>query len=364
MLQLRPRRFVRRMGHGVTAPDPVRPSWSDGNGSIRWHAMCCSVSRMRASMRSATDPRRAKVLRAERKHRHRYELFRAGSQAFTLAALVSVPLAGLARVDLWRGNHHLLLAPAPFKQALAGVILGIAASYVLTFLSNVAAGRMFCGWGCPVAQVSRFSEAAALDTTARGRLLAHAAGAAYSTAVVVALLAWWTDLRVLVAGSTAALAASWGAVALGTGAAFAHGRYLRWAFCKTACPIGLYYTVVSPARWYGVHFRDAPNLCIECKACDKVCPVGLAPRDLWAPVLARGGISVADAPGRNHCLECGDCVRGCEMVLQKRGPAPVPLRLGYFAGPQRETAPTPFETHTIGIVAHEPALRFADGARD
>jgi ferredoxin len=102
----------------------------------------------------------------------------------------------------------------------------------------------------------------------------------------------------------------------------------------SACPIGLYYSFVSPARWFGVHFRNGRGTCIECSACDNVCPVDLRPRDLSTPVPARGGISVTDAPGRNHCLECGDCVRACEWMIAAKGAGPVPLELGYFVGPQ------------------------------
>jgi ferredoxin len=57
-----------------------------------------------------------------------------------------------------------------------------------------------------------------------------------------------------------------------------------------------------------------------------------------APVEARAGISIADAPGRNHCLECGDCVRACEWIIELRGKDPVPLRLGHFRGEQRREA--------------------------
>ena len=44
---------------------------------------------------------------------------------------------------------------------------------------------------------------------------------------------------------------------------------------------------------------------------------------------------MVDAPGRNHCLECGDCVRACEWMVLRKGEGPVPLLLGFFSGPQR-----------------------------
>lgn len=261
----------------------------------------------------------------------------------SLTILAAVPLSGLARVDLWGGRHAVLFRAAPFKPALAGVIVGIGAMYVATFLVNVVAGRLFCGWGCPVGQVSRFGEV--LETPGldrRGRLRAALAGGAFSLALVLSFAAWWVDLRVLWLGSPPALAAVWGTLAVGVLAAWAHGRFWRWEFCKSACPIGLYYSFVSPAQWYGVYFRNEYDSCIECDACDNVCPVDLRPRDLMAPAGPRPGISVADAPGRNHCLECGDCVRACEWMIDLRGHlkggGPVPLLLGFHSGPQKVDA--------------------------
>jgi ferredoxin-type protein NapH len=290
---------------------------------------------------------RLKVLKASRRTRHRYDLLRVLSQTVSLGILVLVPLSGLARVDLWAGGHALLFRPATLKHGLAGVVLAIGALYVVTFLSNVVAGRVFCGWGCPVGQVSRLGEI--LDTPrlkGRARWLAQLYGAAFSFVTVIAFFAWWVDLRVFWLGSPRALSVAWGTLVVCTGLAFAHGRWWQWHFCKSACPIGLYYSFVSPANWYGVYFRNQESSCIECNACDNVCPVDLAPRDLMTPIEARAGISIADAPGRNHCLECGDCIRACEWMIEMKGDGPVPLLLGYHSGPQRvdrSSSPAPEE---------------------
>ena len=254
----------------------------------------------------------------------------------SLAFLLAVPLSGLARVDLWRGGHALLFREVDLVHGLSGVIIAIAACYVITFLSNVVAGRLFCGWGCPVGQVSRFGDA--VDAASgRGRRREQLAGAAFSGLFVLSVFAWWVDLRVFWRADAATAAIAWGLLASGAAGAYLHGRVWRWEFCKRACPIGLYYSFVSPASWFGVNFRDEDRTCIDCDACDGVCPVALAPRDLMRPVPPRGGISIADAPGRNHCLECGDCVRACEFVLRKHD-VRAPLALGYYRGPQRRDA--------------------------
>lgn len=285
---------------------------------------------------------RLKVLKAMRRSPHRYDRLRVLSQFISLGILLAVPLTGLARVDVWSEGHLLLFRPTSLPRALGGVILVIALLYVVTFLSNVVAGRVFCGWGCPVGQISRFGER--LDTprlAGRSRWAAHLAGAGFSFPLVISFIAWWVDLRVFWQGSPPALAAAWGTLLACAGLAYAHGRYWQWGFCKSACPIGLYYSFVSPAKWYGIHFRNAQGSCIECNACDNVCPVELAPRDLMTPIEARGGVSITNAPGRNHCLECGDCIRACEWMIDLKGDGPVPLLLGYYRGAQREDRPAP-----------------------
>jgi polyferredoxin len=256
--------------------------------------------------------------------------------AVSISTLALVPLSGLARVDLAGGDHRLFFERAAFRPALAGVIVAIAALYVVTFLSNLAAGRLFCGWGCPVGQISRLGEAVDVPGLARReKLQASLWGAAFSLVFVLAVLAWWVDLAVLWRGPAPAAAGAWLVLLFGVAATYGHGRGWRWGFCKSACPIGLYYSFVSPAGWFGVHFRNQLDSCIECNACDHVCPVDLEPRDLMKPVPARAGVSIADAPGRNHCLECGDCVRACEWMIARKGTGPVPLLLGYYSGAQR-----------------------------
>lgn len=295
---------------------------------------------------------RLALLKALGRLPHRYAWLRLLSQTFSLAVLVLVPLTGLTQVDFWGGNHRLLFKAAPLKHAIGGVVIGIGAMYVVTFLSNVLAGRLFCGWGCPVGQVSRFGDLTSTPGL-RGwkRWAIHAAGATYSALFVIAVLAWWTDPRVLLFGNAQALAISWGLVVVGVAGAYAHGRWWRWDFCKSVCPIGLYYTFVSPAKYFGVHFRNEHETCIECNACDRVCPVDLTPRDLVRPVNDRVGVAISNAPGHNHCLECGDCIRACEMMVDMKGLSPPPLKLFWYQGDQRGID-RPAESDSDGAELH------------
>jgi polyferredoxin len=277
------------------------------------------------------DSKRLKVLKAFRRRapHHRYNVWRAVGLSVSLGILLVIPLTGLVRLDLWRGEHRLLFAAAGWKPTLAVVIAIFAVIYAVTFLINLVAGRMLCGWGCPVGQLHRLSENSRTPGISKGRRFLHRiAAAAYAALLPASVMVWWLDWRIVFEGSAAARLGVAATLAGGTALALVHGRWWGWNFCKQACPIGLYYSFVAPARWFGVTF-NRPDTCIECNLCDHVCPVDLPPRSLPDPIPYRGGLSIADAPARNHCLECGDCVRACEWIVHKTNGGIAPLELGF-----------------------------------
>jgi polyferredoxin len=206
----------------------------------------------------------------------------------------------------------------------------MAAFYGITFVINAVVGRLFCGWGCPVAQVSRFGEEVEIARrSGKGLRGAVARALLFGAALSASVLLWWVDPRVLVEGS-ALEAATALAVFLGlVGATLLHGRFWRWSFCKQACPIGLYYSIVAPDRIYGIVFDADRGPCKECRLCDRVCPVDLDPRDLSRARDGIGGLAIDGLPGENHCLRCGDCIRACEWVFDGAEKAALPLRFGF-----------------------------------
>lgn len=300
----------------------------------------------------ATDVR-LKVLPRVESRGHRYVWLRDLTQGITIGILFVVPLSGLARVDLYGGDHRMLYGEATLKEGLAAVILGIAALYIITFLINFACGRMFCGWGCSVGFLNRLADVAHLKPDkrhARWRRWRDAAGPIGQSALLtVSCMLWWTNPATYVAfESPIALAWVWGLTLAGVASLASLGWWWRWGFCMRACPVGLYYSFVAPSKSFGIYFREAmeagdgdadADACLHCNACIKVCPVDLNPMDLDVPIAARGGVSVSDAPANNHCLKCGDCIQACEMMIDlaapRRGITEVPLRFGFFDGSQR-----------------------------
>lgn len=275
---------------------------------------------------------RLKTLRTLETKPHPFRRIRVVTQAFTLAVVFAIPLLGLVRFDLWDGRHRIFGHPTNSTYGLGGVILGIAAFYIVTFVINAFAGRVFCGFGCPVGQASRFGEAVEIAAkSGKGRLRAEVSAVLFALALGSAGFLWFASPRVFVEGTPRAIAVAAGGLLALAGVVYAHGRYSRWAFCKSYCPIGIYYSAVQTEHGFGIHFDD--SACKGCDVCTLACPVGLTPRDLEIPINDLGGIGLDGFPSRNHCLSCGDCVRACEHVVHANGPGSAPLRLGFQAKP-------------------------------
>ena len=257
----------------------------------------------------------------------------------SVALLLVVPLLGLARFDLWRGHHLVLGQPASARRALVALCLAGGATYLITFLVNLIGGRLFCGFGCPLAFVTRLRESARRPGTVTHRQ--RAAGvylAIYALLLVAAMELWLLDPSIVTEGSLPARLAAGLALVGGTLAVLAHARWWGWSFCEAWCPVGLYYSVVAPTRSFGLHFDAAT--CIDCKACDHVCPVHLPPRAMLELVERDRGLAISQAPAVNHCLSCGDCIEACEMVLAKQD-VPIPLTFSWhpFRDPGKSGAP-------------------------
>ena len=251
------------------------------------------------------------------------------TQGLTILVLYAIPLVGLARVDAWGGDHRSLLRSVDIVEALISVFVGIGALYAATFLLNVVAGRMFCGWGCPVGELSRLGEQAFVHRVSTRAARAVQVGRLLASSMVIALgvVLWWVSPRVFVEGSSLAIA-GWGGTVIALGAlGVLHARYWRWGFCRKLCPIGLYYSVVTTGSARSIVFDAEMNTCKDCHLCDLVCPVHLDPRQLGELKSDIGGLAFESLPALNHCLACGDCVAACEHVFPGKEEQ-VPLRFG------------------------------------
>ena len=257
----------------------------------------------------------------------------------SLAILVAIPMLGVVRMDLWQGQHLLLGEEVDFLTAFQGFIVALAILYGGTFVSNMVVGRFFCGWGCPVGYVSRFGENVANAKSRVRKLLHHASGAAFVATFIGAVMLWWVDPMVMIEGSMQARLVVLGVFAALWAGGFGHAFMWRFGFCVSVCPIGLYYRLVTSKAPVGIVFNEVPNPCIECGACEKICPVAIDPKALGQPMVEHA-TSVDEEPeryGDAECIRCGDCVEACRMVFSSRDGETPPLRFGRIESQDEES---------------------------
>ncbi len=274
------------------------------------------------------------ALRALRNDDHAFVWIRRATLTITLVLLYLIPFSGLARVDLVGGHHYAGFARTDNWLAGVGAMLVTALSFwAMTVALRAVLGRVFCGFGCLVGQAARLGDnTETAERSRKGARRAWVAQVATSALFAGGVAAWWADLTWLWRGSFQQSLAIVGLLVGGTVVAILHGRYWRWGFCRSYCPIGIYYSVVgSGAPSFGVQF-DASQ-CNDCNLCDKVCPVELEPRNLAQLMPDAGGFSIDDLPAADHCLVCGECVRACNISTSKQKPTLIPLRLGFRGKP-------------------------------
>jgi polyferredoxin len=279
------------------------------------------------------DKDRVRILSAVATRGPSYQVLRVAVITASNLLLLAVPLLGLVRVDLWGGHHLLLGQPVTAFVALRGFVIAMAVLWGVTFATNIVVGRFFCGWGCPVGYTSRLGEDVHLKQKRRGRwLLSHLAGAGFVATFVGALMLWWVDPRVLIDGSWTARLVTLGVFAVLWAGGFLHAFTWRFGFCRSACPIGLYYRYMTSSSPVGIVFSNQPSPCIECGACEKICPVDIDPKRLGEPLPAPGEQAAGrEIYGDAECIRCGDCIEACRMIFKSRAGQTPPLRFGRVA---------------------------------
>jgi polyferredoxin len=147
-------------------------------------------------------------------------------------------MTGFARVDLWGGNHFFLQKPVGLGSGIGGLLISVLLLYAFTFLTNLAVGRFFCGWGCPVSYLNRLGEEIEITTRRKDRLYRNLLGASYSAVFAGSLVIWFIDPYLVFTQPWSQVATA-GIVFLAlVGATYFHARYWRWSFCRCA-PVGL-----------------------------------------------------------------------------------------------------------------------------
>ncbi|HTR99515.1 MAG TPA: 4Fe-4S dicluster domain-containing protein [Bacteroidota bacterium] len=260
-------------------------------------------------------------------------------QALTTGAVVALPFLNIFRMDvptlrfyffssvLWLDEFYLLF--------LALMLL----LWVIVIFSMLY-GRVWCGWMCPqtvVSELARWWEGRVrrlLRVPPSGgapwrRIGAWAllgAGTAL-VAVVIGfnLVAFFVDpvsmIRSLASGTLPAVT---GGIIAGI-ALLVLVDALFWGekFCAKACPYGMMQMLVTDRHTQIVRYSKADaGECIECKACLRVCAMG---------------IDIRESPYQSECIQCGECVDACTQILARLG-KPTLVRFSWGTGEQTRSA--------------------------
>jgi len=203
---------------------------------------------------------------------------------------------------------------------------------IIVFALAVAAGPVFCGWICPfgslqewLAGIGRKIFGKRYNTMIPARLDKYLRYLRYAVAVwVLYVTARSAQLIFADYDPYYALFNFWsGEVAVTAFIALAAvillSLFIERPFCKYACPYGAVLGIFNLFRIFGI--RRNPVTCIDCKACDRACPMNI-------------NVSGAGKVRDHQCISCLKCTseQACPV------PDTVELMTGNFAVPDGAAA--------------------------
>jgi polyferredoxin len=106
---------------------------------------------------------------------------------------------------------------------------------------------------------------------------------------------------------------------------------VREGFCRGVCPYGLLQGIIEDGRSLHVSFSEQSGACIDCGACERVCPMQ---------------IDIRKGPFQIECTRCGSCIDACDGVLKRLKPP----RPGLLAFDLKQLAPGAWDLKR-GLVA-------------
>jgi polyferredoxin len=235
------------------------------------------------------------------------------------------PFGGLETLASLLSNGSLI------KQVAASSVALLVAAVVTALVFR----RAFCGRICPLGFLQELSGMLGHKIFGRRLTVPKALDrpARYLKYVVLAAILYlsWTAASLVIRPydpwvaynhlSSAEVFAEFGIGLAVLGVSLAGSLVYDRFFCKYACPMGAFLGLISKLSVFKVR-RNAES-CIDCKACDKACPVNIT-------------VSEIETLKSPECIDCGECVAACpvadtQTVSARAGKGLSPVAAGAYA---------------------------------
>jgi len=240
-----------------------------------------------------------------------------------LAAMVLIPELHLFKYDVLHGRYLVLGEEVFGRDAKIAFLVVFLTVNVIIFTQNYLFGRLVCGWVCPVGYLSRLSRDLKQKWMRRRRrnpLLFYPTALLISVLFGLICLNWvFVDTWTVTRTEDPYFVHAWILTAIFGGSTYIIVGHVDFAFCRSLCPSGAYFTLLARSWVIDLHFEN-PEQCNDCDACIRICPTDLDPRHRDQPIKrlkANWDLYPDDYKhSASRWFLCGDCIEACDQIFE------------------------------------------------
>ena len=252
----------------------------------------------------------------------RWLIARRTTQGLLLAAFAGAPwwgprwVQGTLASSVWFGTLPLTDPFVALQALLAGQALAVAGALgalLVAIAFALSAGRLYCGWVCPINLVTDAADALRRALGLRRGLLPGADRRLRYVVLMAVLLASalagslvWEAINPITHAVRALAFGLWTSGAVAVAAVFAFDLVLlRHGWCGHLCPVGAFYGLLGRFAWLRMR-AERREACNDCADCYAVCP---------EPLVIKPALKAVDGAGPvilgAQCTNCARCIDVC-----------------------------------------------------